>query len=339
MEALLVLPLDEVTKKLKGQGLLGSSKRHGPNGAHGHARNGLPSNVSNDMPLAEQVMAQNMTLDSISQALRKANVAGGTNQRRMPPWASGPNGKLWQAHPAPFVKRMAFQRRRHRRPVFKQFGKRKNAKQHVPPHIQQARHRLRALRAHYGYEEPQRQWRVRDDRHNLMELERQEMAKMERREQIRLLQQERERQAYEAQVEERTHLWQMRQRQLREKLRRHRASKRIPARRETPSRVSRSPPPMAVPDADMRPETLLKKPEGYPTVKVVGIPTKYTSTDILGAFKGHFDVIHVMKKGPDSAYILFRNPGDARRAKRQFDGGEMNDSKITVTIEKNMLCA
>jgi len=73
------------------------------------------------------------------------------------------------------------------------------------------------------------------------------------------------------------------------------------------------------------------KSSQYPTVKVTNIPQEYTRADILGAFKDHFDVQDVIMKTRGTALVLFKSQSEARNAKDQFDGGEMNDHKIRVS--------
>jgi len=73
-----------------------------------------------------------------------------------------------------------------------------------------------------------------------------------------------------------------------------------------------------------------KASSSYPTVKVTNIPQEYSRNDILGAFKDHFDVQDVIMKNRGMALVLFKNANEARLAKEQFDGGEMNDHKIRV---------
>lgn len=71
----------------------------------------------------------------------------------------------------------------------------------------------------------------------------------------------------------------------------------------------------------------------YPTVKVSGIPSQFTRADILSAFGDHFDVHKVvMGATRGTALVSFKSVKDARRARDEYDGGELNDCVITVTF-------
>lgn len=90
---------------------------------------------------------------------------------------------------------------------------------------------------------------------------------------------------------------------------------------------------MAMPKERRKPQPATS----FPTVKVSNVPTEYSRTDILGAFKDHFDVQDVIMKNRGTALVLFNKMSDAKHAKEQFDGGEMNDHKIKVTWAENVV--
>jgi len=98
-----------------------------------------------------------------------------------------------------------------------------------------------------------------------------------------------------------------------------------------------APPPKETVSLPVAKKPVAQTATAFPTVKVSNIPIEYTRVDIMGAFKDHFDVHDVIMKTRGSALVMFKNANDARLAKEQFDGGEMNDAKIKVTWAESLV--
>lgn len=346
MEPLLGLPLDDVTKKLKSEELMNRKELRS-----GKMRDSRKTLVKGEKIWADKILhGTDVPLDSITKALRQDEFREGRRRGR------------------PFnrrrVMRFSMKQKRFSRPNnMKRFSRLSNM------NVGRRRPRDRGYPdRRLSLPQPQVKW-VRGRR---MRVRAPPTPNNDALQQVTALQAELQRMQWEEENERmkqrerlrQQKLWeedQMREREhrlraaahLREQLRNHRAT-RERVREEQASRVQaagerrREAVANAASDADFRerpPVSRMASPrrtrsasrQGYPTVKVVGIPPKYTAADINNAFKGHFDTHHVIKTSPGCAYILFKTIADARRAKKQFDGGEMNDNKIKITIVEDMV--